>query len=69
MLVHRADSEVLQTGSLWCCGEKVFSFPWCSSDKSVDTREDQRGLCRSPRMAGWVTVVIEGEVKAESSLE
>lgn len=54
MLVLRTDSAVLHTGSLWYFGEKGFSFPWCSSGKSVDTHErEQTGLCRSP-WNGWM---------------
>lgn len=51
-------------------GRRFLAFSGASQVNLWIPRRGTRGDCAgAPGMARWVTVVIEGEVKAESSLE
>lgn len=56
--------------SLCCSGRRVSAFPGAAQiNLWIHVRGSRGDGAGAPGVAGWVTVVIEGKVKAQSSLE
>lgn len=65
MLVHRADSALFKQGVGGALGRRFLAFPAAPQVNLWIHMGETRGDCAGvPGMARWVTVVIEGEVKA-----